>query len=135
MLTTAARAAAIVVCLSIAGCITPHGVQVMNQTGRVLTVEYLHVHKDGSTSAYSTAVLAPDGQLKHHPPSPEGFQAERVRLAVADAPDEIGHSLVLHIPEGRTRDFDIQYVSGRLVAREHRKGRDHTRTGEPDFGK
>jgi hypothetical protein len=128
-------AAALVACLSIAGCITPQGVQMVNKTGRVLTVEYLHVHKDGSTSAYSTAMLAPEGQLKHHPPAPEGFQAERVRLAVADAPNEIGHSLVLHIPDGRTRDFDIQYVSGRLVAREHRKGRDHTRTGEPDWGK
>lgn len=120
--------------LTASGCITPHGVQVMNQTGRVLRVEYLQVHKDGSTSAYSTAVLAPDGQLKHHPPSPEGFQTERVRLAVADSPDELGHSVVLHIPEGRTRDFDVRYVAGRLVVREHKKGRDWQRTGEPDWG-
>lgn len=125
----------VLACLALGGCITPHGVQMVNKTGRVLTVEYLQVSKDGSTSAYSTAVLAPDGQLKHHPPAPEGFQAERVRLAVADAPNELGHSIVLHIPDGRSRDYDIQYVSGRLVAREHKKGRDWSRTGEPDFGK
>lgn len=127
-----AMAAAVGVAL--AGC-NVHGVQMVNKTGRTLNVEYLHLNKDGSLSGpYSRAILPAEGQLKHHPPIEGGYVGERVRVAVADSPDVEGHSILLHVPEKKTRDFDIEYTAGRLFIREYKKGRDWSKTGEPDWG-
>lgn len=120
-------------CLPLAACVS-HGVEMVNKTGRTLNVEYLHLKKDGTLAPYSKAILVPNGQLKHHPPIGDGYVGERVRLLVSDAPDEQGHSILLHIPDNRTRDFDIEYAAGRLFIREFKKGRDWSQTGEPNFG-
>ncbi len=120
------------VCLP--GCMMPHGVEMTNKTGKSLTVEYLHLLKDGSLSPYSSAILAPGGQLRHHPPIADGYVGERVRLLVPDSPEVSGHSILLHIPDNRTRDFDVEYTAGRLFIREYKKGRDWAQTGDPNFG-
>lgn len=126
--------ACVVLCLPLAAC-TASGVKMMNKTGKTLNVEYLHLKKDGTLSApYSTAVLVPEGQLKHFPPIGDGYVGERVRLLVADAPDVQGHSILLHIPDGKSRDFDVEYTAGRLFIREFKKGRDWSKTGDPDWG-
>lgn len=122
------------VCLPFAGCNTP-GVQMVNRTGRTLNVEYLNLNKDGTlTSPYSVAILVPNGQLKHHPPISDGFVGERVRLVIADSPDVQGHSILLHIPDKKSRDFDVEYTAGRLFIREYKRGRDWNQTGDPNWG-
>ena len=121
-------------CLPLAACIS-HGVEMVNKTGKTLTVEYVHLKNDGSlTAPYSTAILVPGGQLKHHPPAEAGFAGERIRLVVAEAPDVQGHSILLHMPDTKTRDFDVEYNAGRLYIREYKKGRDWSQTGDPNFG-
>ncbi len=122
-------------CLPLVAC-TSHGVEMVNKTGRTLTVECLHVQKDGAlTAPYATSVLVPEGQIKLHPAGGDGFAGERVRVLVADAPETPGHSILLHIPSTKTRDFDVEYIAGRLYIREFKKGRDWSETGDPAFGK
>lgn len=132
---TAIRAVAtVLMCLPLTACVAT-GVQMVNKTGRTLTVEYLNLKKDGTLAApYSTAVLVDGGQLKHHPPIGDGYVGERVRLVVREAPDVPGHSILLHVPEKKTRDFDVEYTAGRLFIREYKKGRDASKTGEPNWG-
>lgn len=121
-------------CAMLTGC-SVHGVDMVNKTGQTLTVEYLHLKKDGTlTAPYSKAVLVPNGQLKHYPPIGDGYVGERVRLLVADAPDVQGHSILLHVPDNKSREFDIEYTAGRLFIREFKKGRDWAQTGDPNFG-
>ena len=134
MRTFSSLLAATLLCLPLAGCIA-HGVEMVNKTGRTLKVESLRLNNDGTlTEPYSTSILVPEGQLKHHPPVEKGYAGERVRLSIADSPETPGHSVLLHMPDRKTRDFDIEYIAGRLYIREYKKGRDWSQVGEPNWG-
>jgi hypothetical protein len=113
------------------GCVA-HGVHMVNKTGRTLNVEYIRVNKDGTlTEPYSRALLSPDAEFNHHPPIGDGYVGERVRFALTENAEVPGNSILVHMPDNKTREFDIVYTSGRLYIREYKKGRDWSQVGEP----
>ena len=104
------------------GCSTPPGVEVTNKTGQTLRVEYLGVKADGSTQVYSTGVFANNSNL-HYKVEQEGTFGNQVRFSIPDAPLDDGSSVLLKLSEKSTRYYDLEYLSGRLYARELRKSR------------
>lgn len=106
----------------LAGCASPAGVEVVNQTGQVINVEYLSVAGDGSTHAYSTGVVSKNGAVFYKVDASQGNGA-KIRFSLPEAPMDEASAVTLKLPDERTRYFDLEYRSGKLIARERFLGR------------
>ncbi|MBX3385752.1 MAG: hypothetical protein KF768_04195 [Phycisphaeraceae bacterium] len=103
------------------GCTTPPGVDVMNNTGRTLNVEYMVVTADGSSQTYSRGVVSRNANVTFKVDQTDTNGA-RIRFSLPEAPDEPGNYVQLNLPEGQTKYYDLEYAGGRIVARERKKG-------------
>lgn len=114
--------AALVLCLGVGGCAMPPGVDVTNKTGEVLNVEYMVVKGDGSTTTYSKGVVSKGSNVTYKV-DVSGSDGVRVRFSLPDAPVDDATSVLLKVPNNQTRYYDLEYISGRLVAREFKTTR------------
>lgn len=106
---------------TLTGCVTPPGVDVINNTGRTINVEYMVVAADGSLQTYSKGVVSRNANVTFKVDQTDSNGA-RIRFALPDVPQEDGNFVQLNVPEGQTKYYDLEYAGGRLVARERKKG-------------
>jgi hypothetical protein len=112
--------------LGLTGCVTPdnYGVDVLNKTGQLVEVTFLNVSSDGTTKPYSSTMLAKNGTCTAKVTHEEQGFGKRVRFSIPDrAADDPTSHVELKLSDERIRDYDLVIVNGRLVAREHTKGR------------
>lgn len=109
----------------VSGCASnTYGVDVENKTGQLLTVTYLDVAADGNTKPYAGGTLAKNGTFTHQVASDQQGFGKRVRFSIPDRSiDDPTSNVELKLADDRVRDYDLVVVNGRLVAREHKKGR------------
>lgn len=101
-----------------------YGVDVVNKTGQILNVTYFDVAADGTAKPYSTTTLAKKGTLTNKVPHDQQGYGKRIRFSIPDrAADDPGANVELKLSDEKVRDYDLLLVNGRLVAREHTKGR------------
>jgi hypothetical protein len=101
-----------------------HGVDVVNKTGQILNVTYLDVAGDGTTRPYATTTLAKNGTCTAKSSDEEYDFGKRVRFSIPDrSPEDLTSQVELKLADDMLRDYDLVIVNGRLVAREHGKGR------------
>lgn len=118
-------AAGLLVSAAGSGCASDtYGVDIENKTGQILTVTYLDVASDGSTRPYAGGTLAKNGTFMHQVARDQQGFGKRVRFSIPDrAADDPTSNVELKLADDRVRDYDLMMVNGRLVAREHKKGR------------
>ncbi len=103
------------------GCVHPPGVDVMNKTGQTLTAEYMVVAADGSSQTYSKGIVSPDANVTYKVDQTD-TNGVRIRFSLPDSPEADGNSLQLNPPKDKNKYYDLEYLGGRLVARERKKG-------------
>ena len=95
-----------------------HGVEVHNQTDRIVRVELLQLRNNGEMSVYSTQTLAPGGEFKNKVDSDERRAGMRVRFTLADAQPSDPNRILLNLPDSKDREYDLVLVGDRLSAKE-----------------
>ncbi len=118
-------AAAALTTFGLCGCTDgTYGVDVVNKTGQILDVTYFDIAADGTAKPYSTTTLAKKGTLTNKVPHDQQGFGKRVRFSIPDrAADDPGANIELKLSDEKVRDYDLMIVNGRLVAKEHKKGR------------
>lgn len=115
--------------IGLAGCATDgtYGVDVANKTGQILNVTFFDVAADGTAKPYSTTTLVKNGWFTNKYPHDQQGYGKRVRFSIPDrADDDPNANVELKLSDEKVREYDLVMVNGRLVAREHTKGRpDH----------
>lgn len=109
----------------LSGCASDtYGVDIENKTGQLLTVTYLDVASDGTTKPYAGGTLAKNGTFMHQFARDQQGFGKRVRFSIPDrSADDPTSNVELKLADDKVRDYDLVVVNGRLVAREHKKGR------------
>jgi hypothetical protein len=111
-----------------AGCSQNSGIAVRNMTGEAVSVELIGIDRDGGSSVYSTARVAPGGEYTSSMAAPAVGQSTRARFSLERAssasaePAVEDNWVILGLPgiEARSRSID-RYVldrapNGRLRA-------------------
>ena len=109
------------------GCVAPRGVDVNNNTGRTIKVEYMTVKADGSTQIYSEGMVSAASNVTYKVEE-EGSNGVRIKFSLPEAPEDPGSQVILKMPENQTRYYNLEYISGRLVAREQKKWRNENQS-------
>lgn len=100
-----------------------HGVEINNNTDRIVRVELLQLRKTGEMTVYSTQMLGPHGEFKNKVDSEERRPGMRVRVMLADQKVEDANWILLNLPDSRDRAYDLTLAGNRLSAREQTKNR------------
>lgn len=109
---------------ALTGCSATYGVDIENKTGQVLNVTYLDVASDGTTTTYAASSLSKNGTFTHQVPHDQQGFGKRVRFSIPDrAADDPTSNVELKLSDERVRAYDLVMNNGRLVAREHKRGR------------
>lgn len=119
--------AGLVVGVTLGGCVSPRGVEVANNTGRTVKVEYMTVKGDGTTTVYSEGIVSAGSNVTYKVEE-EGTNGVRVRFSLPEAPEDSGSQVIMKMPDKQTRYFNLEYISGRLIAREQKKWRSDNQT-------
>jgi hypothetical protein len=100
-----------------------HGVEINNNTDRIVRVELLQLRKTGEMTVYSTQMLGPGGAFKNKVDSEERRPGMRVRMMLEGQQVGDANWIMLNLPDSRDRVYDLMLVSNRLTAREQTKNR------------
>ena len=106
------------------GCASDvHGVEVNNQTDRIVRAELLQLRKDGEMHAYSIQTIAPEAEFKHKVAGEDRKRGMRVRFTLAAQTVADGNWVMLNLPDTRDRIYDLVLVGNHLSARDATKAR------------
>lgn len=117
--------------LLVPGCAETYGVDVQNKTGQILNVTMFDVASDGTTKTYMATTLVKNGSFTNQLMRDQYGFGKRVRFSIPDrGADDPTSNVELKLSDERVRDYDLVVVNGRLVAKEHTKGRPENRPSE-----